>query len=287
MQAKPHLSPLMLLYVLVIPLQGCLGVNPSVPAHTQRLPSLNIPRAACDPELGGEIDHPSWEGNARIIGLSPAMPVRVAECGETSPLNTPRLALDTQVLLVWRPNTLFIRFVCDDGDVFSPYGHERDALHYKGDVVEVFLDAVGDGRQWFEIQLSPAGGVLDLNTVLSAPPRSNECGLLTAESNRNYWSDRSYDLSGLRTATRLTEHGWIADFALPAAAILRRDAAGTFAPGRTMRLNLIRYDRSPTPKGNSDANVGMGCWSPVVFGRPHRSPTRMGEIVLVDKQLRD
>ncbi|MEM1011592.1 MAG: carbohydrate-binding family 9-like protein [Planctomycetota bacterium] len=188
----------------------------------------------------------------------------------------------TEVRLLWDPEFLYVRFVSFDDEPFSPHGQQRDAPHYQGDVVEVFVDGVGDSRQWYELQVNPDGGVLDLNTVLSAPPVSDARGLLTVESNREYWSNLAYDMPGLRIATRREADAWIADLAIPAAELLRRRQANHLSAGTSLRLNLIRYDR-PRAGGPDDSHraLHMACWSPVVLGRPHRSPQRMGVIHLV------
>lgn len=264
---------------------GCNGIPHDSVTRLPPTPAISVPLADVTPELGSDADHLSWRGAARITHLLPALVAKPEESDVGIPPNPKRLALETEVLLMWQATTLYVRFICRDEDIYAPYDQQRDAPHYMGDVVEVFIDAVGDGRQWFEIQVNPNGGVLDLNTVMSISPRSDELGLLTDESNRNYWSNRSYDLTGLRTATRRIEDGWIADFALPASVVLRRHEDRSFSAGQTLRLNLIRYDRPITPPGANPTRPGMGCWSPVVFGRPHRSPDRMGEISLVDELL--
>ncbi|MEM6458474.1 MAG: carbohydrate-binding family 9-like protein [Planctomycetota bacterium] len=239
-------------------------------------PRLDVPYAAAAPRLGAALGDPTWDAAARIDTLSPAIPADPdAPRPETWPV------LSTHVRLAWRPDALYVRFVCEDPEPFAPHGQRRDAPHHEGDVVEVFIDGVGDARQWFEVQLSPAGGVMDQNTVLSGTPESDRRGLLTAQANREHWPNLSYDIRGLRSAVHPYDGGWVADVALPAAAVLRRREADAFTAGTTLRLNLIRYDRPLRPDADDQRDVRMGCWSPVVFGRPHRSPMRMGTVRLV------
>jgi hypothetical protein len=228
---------------------------------------LLVPRAEVMPKLNASPRDPAWEKAAVISGLT------ISSDGENSdaaPAPTP-----TRVLVLWSPGALFVRFVCTDRELYVP--HEgRDAALYEGDVVEVFLDPVGDHRQWYEIEVSPENDVLDLNTVMSGPPKSLSNKMLTGEAMREWWPDRSFTVEGLKTAVRRTKEGWIADLAIPASAILRRTGGDKITP-RALRANFIRYDFS-TPSGKPEM-LPLN-WSPVNTGCPHISPTAMGELML-------
>jgi hypothetical protein len=188
------------------------------------------------------------------------------------------------VLVQWDADYLYVRFIADDDDIKTPFT-ERDAFHYLGDVCEVFLDPVGDGRQYFEFQLSPRGGILDQYVVLSDPPLYNEWGRLTADYKaRSYWPNLSWNCSGLKTAARSLERdgrlvGWIAEFALPAKALLQRLGRTEFAP-QTLRANFMRYDWQPG-KDAAQPELVQANWSPVLVGCPHISAVRMGFLQLV------
>ena len=64
---------------------------------------------------------------------------------------------------------------------------------------------------------------------------------------------------------------------LSAPELLRRSGRRQFAPGMTLRANFVRLDCSGE---NRSAAVS---WSPTVFGRPHRSPGRMGFLKLLPR----
>jgi len=145
--------------------------------------------------------------------------------------------------------------------------------------VEVFLDPVGDGRQWYEIQVNPEGGVFDILTVLTGEPTSVAAGFLDQRARRQTWVFPEYDVAGLRTASQCIASGWIVDIAIPASVVCKRLETNAIEP-MTLRGNFLRYDYPLNPAGERRL-VAMN-WSPLAWGNPHRSPRRMGSIHLVE-----
>lgn len=243
------------------------------PLQASGTPSARVLFATVTPRVDADPQDPAWSQPATIDAFTLAKHSNASD-----------KVLPTQVRLLWDKDWLYIRFTSTGPEPYAPFGDTRDALHYQGDVVEVFLDPVGDGRQYFEIQQSPAGGVLDLNTTLTAEARSDKDGRLVAEVlSRDYWPNRSYDMPKLRVASRSVRHAdvhvWTADFALPAPEVLKRLGKKRFEP-MSLRANLIRYhalDKVGTPGWRL---IAMN-WSPVKFGCPHQSPAAMGTLELI------
>lgn len=240
-----------------------------VVARADPLPSLAVPHSPRPPLLNASPDDPAWKTAAEIPALAPSLLL-----GDKMPTPPP-----TRVSVLWDRDFLYVRFVCEDHDVYTPFS-DRDAPHYQGDVAEVFLDPVGDGRQYFEFELSPRGGIFDQYFVLTAEPRSDEYGRLVPEvAERDLWSNLSWNCDGLKTAAKILrqggqDSGWIAEFALPAAALLKRLGRKEFGP-QALRANFLRYDWQPKP-GEKDRDLAAANWSAVVRGCPHLSPSRMG-----------
>lgn len=243
------------------------------------VPSLDVPVARVVPKVDASIDDQAWTTAARIDGLRSSF-------GTSSTLGGP---LPTKVLLLWDAECLYVRFVCDDADVYVPFqGNDRDRDYYKGDACEVFLDVIGDGKQVFEIQVTPANQVFDQTLLVTADRVVCDArGRYVKEIlDRDLWKNISYDIAGLRTAAGKSADGkqWIVDIALPAAAVLRRAGKKQFEP-MTLRANLLRYDwvepSADAPK--RDRLLNPMNWSVVEFGRPHQSPAAMGELRLVNE----
>jgi hypothetical protein len=114
---------------------------------------------------------------------------------------------------------------------------ERDAPLYTEEVVEVFLDPVGDLGAYFEIEVNPLGTVLDLLI------RRNRRGLL---------KDFRWQCEGLKNAVGRTEAGWSAELAIPWKG-LNVEAP---TPGAKWRANFTRIDR---PRG---APRELTAWAP-------------------------
>ena len=236
--------------------------------HLPTAPQLVVPRAATAPGVDADPADVAWDTAAVVDGLSAAN-------GTARP---------TEVRLLWDPDALYVRFIATDTSIHLPFGTERDAKHYQGDVAELFLDPVGDARQYYEVQVSPGGGVFDLCMVLTAPPLAAPDGVLDgAMRSRDWWSFAGYDLPGLRHAQRTLRDaagdstGWIVDLAIPAKVVMKRRGGGAIGPG-PMRANLARYDWD---QGVSDPKgLTPMYWAPVRHGCPHLSPLAMGLLEL-------
>lgn len=146
---------------------------------------------------------------------------------------------------------LHVSFACDDVEPWATQT-ERDGPLWEEEVVEVFLDPVGDGECYFEIEVNPLGTVLDL--VL----RRNRSG---------YRRDFSWDCAGLVARVARTAAGWTADLAIPFLAL---------SPDRpaSWRVNFTRIDR---PR---DRERELSAWSPTRLATFH-APDRFGALHFV------
>jgi len=260
-------------FLMVLLLALPLLVRGDPPAATR--PTLTVHHAATTPAIIADPADPAWPAAAVIDGLSLCLGPQGAGLKPT----------DTQVRVMWDADFLYVRFICQEQSIYTPHGTQRDAMHSQGDVAEVFIDAVGDCRQFIELQVNPLGGTMDGRHTITTQPVSGPDGVLAGEVLKKYATfDLAGDMKGLRTAAAITDAdhggpGWIADLAIPAPPLLERAGLQKFHP-MALRINFIRYDQ-PDPKVQPPAKkpVFMN-WSPVVWGRPHRSPAAMGTLVL-------
>ncbi len=251
------------------------------PPQPSQLPSLAVPYAVATPVLEAGRDDASWNSAAVIQNLPLSLE---PESKELKPF-------PTEVRLLWNEKFLYVRFICWGGDSYSPFDG-RDAPHYLGDVVEIFLDPKGDSRQYFELQVSPRNSVFDQTILLTSEPWSDKYLRLVDEVRlRDFWAFPIWNMEGLRTATsRLqtngAESGWIADLAIPAKATLKRLGLQSFEP-MMLRANLLRYDWVKTNDPKQPRRLVSMNWSPVLYGNPHTSPRAMGYLKLMPKSLPD
>ncbi|CAN5367972.1 hypothetical protein BH11ARM2_BH11ARM2_29700 [soil metagenome] len=228
-------------------------------------PSLSVPQAATPPALGKE---DGWAGAAVIPSLSVSL-------GEDGRGLVPK---PTEVRLLWDEHALYVRFSCADDDVYLPV-QGRDAPLYQGDVAEIFLDPVGDGRQYFEIQSNAAGDLFDQLITVTAPKMEHRPDGRLADRivARDFWPVPEWNMEGIRWTGRQASDGWTVDFAIPAPAALHRMGRDRFVAGDVFRAHLMRYDYLP---GNPRRLLAMN-WAPVQYGCPHISPSAMGTLRLV------
>lgn len=233
-------------------------------------PSLTVPFATAAPPLAATADAAGWSSAALVPSLAPSL--------DPSRTVAPVL-LPTEIRLLWDADALYLRYDCTDAAVYTPFAKHDDPL-YQGDACEVFIDAVGDGRQWFELQVASNGAVFDSNAVLTGEPDSDGNRKLTYEAcTRDLWSWTGYDLEGVRATGVTHAGGWTATLAIPAKAINRRQGSTVFTAGQVLRVNLLRYDWSDPGADGKRALTAMN-WAPVVDGCPHISPTAMGSLTL-------
>ncbi len=238
---------------------GALLFSLAASAEIPPPPEERIPLRNGDIVIDGKADDPGWRNAAAIRLDRPPF-------GETAQLRPAELRL------VWDGAFLYLLFSCSDADLL-PAGEKRDDPLYAGDAVEIFLDGVGDGRQFYEIQLNPSGLVCDINHFFTGETvKLDGNGLYTDWA--NVWDDPGFELAGLRVAASSDAAGYRVECAIPAAAPLRRLNRRKLAAGDRFRANFIRLDR------RADGGTAVGCWSPTVPGRPHRSPGRMGTLIL-------
>jgi hypothetical protein len=237
-------------------------------------PTITVPQAVLIPALTAKTDDPAWLHAVTLPALTLSL--------GTPPLVSP--PPQTKVQLLWSPDYLYVRFICQDTNIYTPI-HGRDAPIYQGDAVEVFLDPVGDSRQWVELEFNADNDVFDQLFLCTTEPKPDaSLCLSSAAMVRNTWNFLSWDMVGLRSqAARMlhapNEQDWIVDIAIPAKELLRRTGLKQFAP-MTLRGDFLRYKSLPSAQDKQRNLLSLN-WSPVVLGRPHRSPGAYGYINLV------
>lgn len=149
----------------------------------------------------------------------------------------------TVAQICYNEQALFVRFDCEDSDIWGTYTQRDDPI-YDEEVVEVFI---GAGEQtpvdYYEFEISPNGVLLDL-TVHNPTGQRSELK-----------TDFAWDCPGLtwmagRQADRL--HWWAA-FAIPWASI--------GAPAQLPALWRANFYRIERPR---DCDPEFSCWSPTM-----------------------
>ena len=162
---------------------------------------------------------------------------------------------NTTVKSVWDAHEWRVLFEVADTHVWATLT-ERGALLYQEEVVEIFVDPVGDLECYFEIEINP------LNTVLELVLRKNRSG---------YLKDTSWRCEGLRSAVRRSATGWSTELAIPFASLIAEPPR----TGTRWRANFCRIDRPPQVERELTA------WSPPGRANFH-TPERFAWIEFTD-----
>jgi hypothetical protein len=166
-------------------------------------------------------------------------------------------AFGTRVRLLEDGRRLFVRFDCDDADVWATHA-QRDAPLWEEEVVEMFL-APGDRvpERYVEIEVNPLGTVFDAR-VANPDGRRDTMRV-----------DPSWDAAGLAVRViRPETGGWRAEIALPWSEVCAGD------PPSVWRANFFRIER---PRGGTPE---FSCWSPTLTDPPDfHKPIAFGRLV--------
>jgi hypothetical protein len=160
----------------------------------------------------------------------------------------------TRFRALWTASTLYVRFDADDTSPWFTMT-QRDASIWEEEVVEVFLDPVGQGVDYYELEISPANVLCDLRVRRPYP---------------NLLSETIFDLDGLESAVRMHEGtdqppGWTATAAMPFAGLRGLPVADAIrlppCPGDTWRFNVFRIKRPNGPLRRTEGAI-LAAWSP-------------------------
>ena len=225
-------------------------LGPTLEAVAEKLPEYRALRAATPPAIDGKLDDAVWK-QAEAVNL-----VMSFDGKPTTVRTTARLA--------WDDKNLYVAFDCEDRDVWGTLRNKDDAI-YNEDVVEIFIDADGDGKTYNELQVSPHNVNFDASFV------SRRSDLPTAMK----WE------SGMKTAVHVRgtldddtdkDEGWSAEMQIPIANLTAVPKVPP-AVGDKWRFNLYRLEHHERRK-----NIEGQAFSPLFMGDFHHLP-RFGWLI--------
>ncbi len=221
----------------------------TTPARITRRPRY-IPKATEAPVIDGNIESdPAWKN---VDSLEEFLDTQTGFDVKGK----------TDVKLLWDEKNLYIAVAAKDDFLKSPYKNHDDTL-WKADAFELFLDPRGDQKNYYEIQVNPAGIVFD-----SRLPKHRK--------NQNEWSSNLV----VKTTQAGTlnddsgDQGWTAELMIPFSAFESE-------PGVPPTVNTewtANFFRVDAGKGKTRYSA----WSPPLVGDFH-ALDRFGRIFFVEK----
>jgi hypothetical protein len=149
---------------------------------------------------------------------------------------------------LWNDMGLYVRFRATDPAPWHTYTQRDDPL-WDEEVVEIFLDLDRSGRDYAEIEVSPANVVCDVRMVSPSPDKE---------------MDLSWDLVGLESRVDVDPTGWTSTAYLPWEGLRSLPSASNVSlPPKAddrWRFNVFRIERPYGPE-KPNRNVVFSAWS--------------------------
>ena len=156
---------------------------------------------------------------------------------------------ETAFRALWDDAGLFVRFDARDPAPWHTLTR-RDGPLWDEEVVEIFVDPGGSGKDYAEIEISPANVVCDLHITRPWP---------RVEGNR------AWNLAGLESRVRTWTEGpgWTATAWLPWEGFRSLRAGAALPPrvGDAWRFNVFRIER-PHGRAQPERDRVLAAWSP-------------------------
>lgn len=244
---------------------GIVGLswNLSPPVADPPLPITYVSRCPENMTIDGRLDEEAW---------SRAFPTRMLVNRKNK-----KLASAT-VKLLWNDEALFIAFIVTDADILGRPTKRDDPNLPGGEVVEVFLDPGGEGKEYLEIEVNPCNAVYDLLVRSQVPIPGQPYSWFKGDAS---WNAKSMKTAVTIDGTLSTKSGpwdndkhWITEMRIPFADL----PPGMSKPkaGSRWRANFFRVNR---PR---QSEAEYSCWSPSMSLSFHQSK-RFGTLVFSNK----
>jgi hypothetical protein len=182
-------------------------------------------------------------------------------------------AYRTRFRAVWNDEGLFLRFDATDPSPWHTMTRKDEHL-WDEEVVEIFLDPDRSGRDYYELEVSPANVVCDLRMISPWPDKKG---------------DIDWNLAGLETRVHPRKDaagkttGWTVTALLPWGGLRALASAGKVAlppkPGDAWRFNVFRIER-PGGKASPEKDGVFAAWSPPSV-RSFHDPSAFRDLVFI------
>lgn len=182
---------------------------------------------------------------------------------------------ETRFRALWAQDGLYLRWDADDPAPWHTMTNRDDKI-WNEEVVEIFLDPAWAGKDYWELEISPANVVCDVRMVAPHP---------------NVTSDLSWNHDGLLTQVRHekaadgTPRRWVATAFAPwqgfrSLPVPERVALPPVA-GEAWGFNVFRIERPNGPARPNDGAVNRA-WSPTGVGSFH-APAAFRKFVFLER----
>lgn len=180
-------------------------------------------------------------------------------------------SVKTSVMAVMDHNYLYIGFDAEDSDIYAEQKNNDDPLYDTDDVVEIFIDPRGEGKIYYEIQVSAAG--IKFDSKFNGRRKNRD----------DSWDSKikyAVKVDGKLNDSNEKDKGWRAEIAIPWSSI---EDAPVNPPkdGDTWKVFFYRINRHTGKKSKSD---DFTAWTPA-YAKDFHNIKFMGELVFVYEEI--
>lgn len=233
-----------------------------------RVSEMDVPRATGTITIDGQLNEPAW----RTAGFTGPL-VSPASGSPPGPTDA-----HGSVRVLWDDQALYLGWEVSDDNLVETTPAQRDAHFWENDTTEVLIDPDGDGRNYYEIQVSPSGNTFD--SQQPQPPSGNDFGNVAWNPNLRVAVVRNGTLGNEND----TDTGYTVEMAIPWSEITAGAAHIPPQIGDTWRVNFFLMDK---PKQGGMRHAAWSAPRSGVFHNTERfgritfraappSPTMMG-----------
>jgi hypothetical protein len=171
--------------------------------------------------------------------------VLISDFEDIEGASKPKPAFSTNVKMMWDSQYLYIGAVLEEPHLWGTL-KKHDDIIYRDHDFEVFIDPMGDGEQYFEIEINVLGTIMDL--FMNKPYKKggtfdmgwNTTGMLSKIIANGTINDNS-DI----------DSGWTVEMAIPFTAISRNNRIASPSTTNPWRINFSRVQWTLEPDGKS------------------------------------
>jgi hypothetical protein len=171
--------------------------------------------------------------------------VLISDFEDIEGASKPKPSFNTTVKMMWDSQYLYIGAVLEEPHLWGTLKKQDDII-YRDHDFEVFIDPMGDGEQYFEIEINVLGTIMDL--FMNKPYKKG--GTFDMEWNTTGMLSKII-ANGTINDNSDIDSGWTVEMAIPFTAISRNNRTASPSTINPWRINFSRVQWTLEPDGKS------------------------------------
>ncbi|MEY3821059.1 MAG: carbohydrate-binding family 9-like protein [Bacteroidota bacterium] len=171
--------------------------------------------------------------------------VLISDFEDIEGASKPKPSFSTTVKMMWDSQYLYIGAVLEEPHLWGTL-KKHDDIIYRDHDFEVFIDPMGDGEQYFEIEINVLGTIMDL--FMNKPYKKG--GTFDMEWNTTGIQSKVIANGTINNNSDI-DSSWTVEMAIPFTAISRNNRIASPSTTNPWRINFSRVQWTLEPDGKS------------------------------------